>query len=578
MALIKGKQLSDGTITGVKLADAPNGVTSGKINDGAVVEAKIGTGAVTETKIGTGAVTEAKIGTGAVTTTKIADGALSADAAGRAKIATGFFDSTTVSSKFVDGSVAGAKLADGAVSTAKIADGALSADAAGRAKMAAGYFDSTTFGSKVADGAVAGAKLADGAVTETKIGTGAVTETKIGTGAVTEAKIGTGAVSSTKIQDNAVTTSKIASGALSADVNGRAKIADGFFDATTVGSKFAAGSIALSKLEEAVLQADGGQPLTGNLPAGGYRITGLGTPTADTDAATKGYVDAAIAGLDWKQSVRCATTGNITLSGLQTIDGVSVAAGDRVLVKNQTDQTQNGIYAADSGAWSRTPDADTGAELDGAAVFVEEGTTNADTAWVQTTDDPVIGTSNIVFAQFSGPGAYTAGAGLSLTGSQFDVELADDPGLEFDQGGAAGRLRAKVYANGGLQRDSNGLSLKLDGDSMSVGASGVKAAVPTKANKAGNPQTTNGDNQTTGLTITYTPAGDGMVNIFVNGIKYELGDGVKTKDCYFSNDNGATARAIGAITAGDTLYWNGNIAGFNLENGVDKVDMDYCVA
>lgn len=152
---------------------------------------------------------------------------------------------------------------------------------------------------------------------------------------------------------------------------------------------------------------------TGNYSMGGNKITNLGTPTADTDAATKAYVDAARAGLDVKMSVRVATTANITLSGTQTIDGVAVVAGDRVLVKNQSTGSANGIYVVAAGAWTRATDADSDAEVHaGMFTFVTEGTTQADTGWVLSTNDPItVGTTALTFAQFSGGGVPANYAG-----------------------------------------------------------------------------------------------------------------------------------------------------------------------
>lgn len=156
------------------------------------------------------------------------------------------------------------------------------------------------------------------------------------------------------------------------------------------------------------------------------KITNLAEPIVDSDAATKSYVDAARSGLDVKQSVRVATTANITLSGTQTIDGVAVVAGDRVLVKNQTTASQNGIYVVAAGAWSRATDADSNAEVTaGMFTFVTEGTTNADSGWVLTTNDAItVGTTALAFAQFSGAGQITAGAGLTKTGNTIDVVTA----------------------------------------------------------------------------------------------------------------------------------------------------------
>ena len=164
---------------------------------------------------------------------------------------------------------------------------------------------------------------------------------------------------------------------------------------------------------------------TGTVDVNNKRISSVADPTQDQDAATKAYVDAVKTGLDIKDSVRIATTANITLSGTQTIDGVVLVAGNRVLVKDQTTASQNGIYIVASGAWTRSADFDNtpGTEVSpGSFTFVEEGTTNANSGWVLTTNGTIIiGTTALTFAQFSGAGQITAGAGLTKTGNTIDV-------------------------------------------------------------------------------------------------------------------------------------------------------------
>lgn len=155
----------------------------------------------------------------------------------------------------------------------------------------------------------------------------------------------------------------------------------------------------------------------------------FGTPTDAAHAATKGYVDAARAGLDVKQSVRAATTGPVNIaSDLEngdTLDTtVTLATGDRVLVKNQTTASENGIYVVQaSGAAVRATDFDGAGEVSGGAfTFVEEGTVNADSGWVVTSNGPItVGSDPIEWAQFSGAGQVIAGDGLTKSGNTLNV-------------------------------------------------------------------------------------------------------------------------------------------------------------
>lgn len=169
-------------------------------------------------------------------------------------------------------------------------------------------------------------------------------------------------------------------------------------------------------------------PRVASLDLNSQKITSLLDPTGAQDAATKAYVDATAAGIDWKRSVRAATTAAGTLASSfengDAIDGVTLATGDRILIKDQAAGAENGIYTVNaSGAPTRATDADTAAEVtSGMAVFVEEGTTNADTGWVMTNNGAItLGTTALVFAQFTALGQVTAGAGLTKTGATLDV-------------------------------------------------------------------------------------------------------------------------------------------------------------
>ena len=178
---------------------------------------------------------------------------------------------------------------------------------------------------------------------------------------------------------------------------------------------------------------------TADVAMGSFKITGLADPVNAQDAATKNYVDSTAQGLDVKGSCRVATTADLggtyasqVITGpaaALVIDGVTMALNERVLVKNQTTASQNGIYTVTAvggygSAWTltRATDFNTSAKASpGSFTFIEEGTNNKDTGWVMTADAPVaLDTTALPWAQFSGAGSYTAGRGMNLSGNQFN--------------------------------------------------------------------------------------------------------------------------------------------------------------
>ena len=176
---------------------------------------------------------------------------------------------------------------------------------------------------------------------------------------------------------------------------------------------------------------------TASVSLNSQTITNLSDPVNTQDAATRGFVEATAQGLDVKDSCVAATTGNITISTAlnngDTLDGVTLATNDRVLVKDQSTSSENGIYVVGSSP-ARADDLAAGSDAAGMFTFVEQGTVNADNGFVCTSNkgSAVTGTNNLTFAQFSGAGQITAGDGLDKSGNTLSVDLKANGGLVIE--------------------------------------------------------------------------------------------------------------------------------------------------
>lgn len=309
-----------------------------------------------------------------------------------------------------------------------------------------------------------------------------------------------------QIKDNTITSSNLASGiidsssllgsgvvssaALAADSVVSAKIANGAIDS--------AAYLANDVVTAAKIDLSG----TFDFSSGTLSVA---TPTADAHAATKAYVDASAQGVHWKESCIAASTANVDLaSAPSAIDGVTLSADDRVLIKDQTDASENGIYvfASSGSAMSRADDANTAAKLEGAAVFIRQGSTHADQGFIVTTDDITLGTTDLVISQFTGLASITAGDGLSKSGSTLAVDLSATSGLEF----SSGELQVKV-ANG-LELVAGGTQVKLNGSTLSLSASGLSVGTITSSEL--------GANSVTGAAIADGAIGDS--GLFGSGV------------------------------------------------------------
>ena len=315
-----------------------------------------------------------------------------------------------------------------------------------------------------------------------------------------------GSIANAKLSNSSITigSDAVALGATQTDLNGITSLdVDNItIDGNTISSTNSNGNI--------VLDPNG----TGVINVSSARITSLGTPTGGTDAATKNYVDAQLQGLDVKNSVRVATTANGTLATAfangETVDGITLATNDRILLKDQSTGSENGIYTVNaSGAPTRATDFDENSEVTGGTFFfVEEGTTNADNGFVMTNDGTVtVGTTALVFTQFSGAGQVIAGDALTKSGNTLNVGV-DNSSIEINSD--ALRVKASGITNAMLA-GSIDLTAKVTG-ALPVGNGGTGLSSIAKgsvlvANSANTLSALDGGGSNDGI-LTYTASSD----------------------------------------------------------------------
>ncbi len=343
------------------------------------------------------------------------------------------------------GTVTSAMILDGTIATADIADAAVTS-------------------AKIVDLNVTTGKLADLNVTTGKLAADSVTTAKITDANVTEAKLASDSVTTAKIADSAVTSAKIANDTIvDADIN-------------------SAAAIAQSKISNLTTDLGLKAPLASPTFTGTVTVP---TPTNSTDAATKAYVDSITEGLHIHEAAIAATTANVNLANAlengDVIDGVTLATGNRILVKNQTTQSQNGIYVvASSGAPTRASDFDTAAEVDlGDFIFVSSGTVNGSTGWVQTNNPATIGTDALAFTQFSGSGTFLAGTGLTLTGNTFSINTGTTVDLNTAQTLTNKTLTSPTLTTPVLGTPASGTLTNATGLPIDTGVSGLGTGVAT---------------------------------------------------------------------------------------------------
>jgi peptidyl-tRNA hydrolase len=381
--------------------------TNSSIPEGIVVTATLADGSVTNAKLGADSVNGSKIADDSIDSEHYVDGSIDTAHIANFQITVDKMAVNSVNSdQYVDGSIDLIHLSADSVDGTKIADDSINSEH---------YVDGSIDTAHIANSQITLDKMASDSVNSSKIVDGSIVDADINASAAIDAtKIADGSVTSTEFQ-HINTLSSNAQTQLDAKVVKASNLSD-LASASTSRTNLGLGTIATQDAN--------------NVSVSGGSITGLGSPSASSDAATKNYVDQAVAGLRTRIIAECATTANVNLTnGLEagdTIDGVTLVAGDRVLVKDQSTASENGLYlAVSSGAASRDPEHDTIAELSGGMVVVNQGSTNDNKIFLCTTDNTgSVGSTSITYSQVT----------PQNNGTVTSVGIADGGSSEFTVG------------------------------------------------------------------------------------------------------------------------------------------------
>ena len=459
---------------------------SGSLSSEAITNVYIGALSKTNSSIPTEIIGTSNIADNAITTAKILDDAVTVD-----KMAVNSVDSD----QYVDGSIDTIHIADSNITVAKMAANSVDSDQ---------YVDGSIDTAHIADSQITNGKMAANSVDSDQYVDGSIDTVHIADANVTLAKLASDSVNSSKIVDGSIVNADInASAAIDAT-----KIADGSVTSTefqyinTLSSNAQtqiSGKLTASNNLSDVSSASTSRTNLGlgtistqdsnNVAVTGGSITGLGEPSSNSDASTKSYVDQAVAGLRTRTIAECASTANVVISSAleagDVIDGVTLVEGDRVLLKDQSTATENGLYlavAGGAGAASRDPEYDTIAELSGGMVVVNQGTVNDNKIFLCTTDsDGSLGSTNITYTVItpsnvgtvtsvgvadSGAGEFTVGSSPVTSSGTITLAVDSIANTKITGLGTAATLNVGTSASNVVQLDGTAKLPAVDGSQL----------------------------------------------------------------------------------------------------------------